>query len=392
MNRKKFIQLSGLASASLFVPQFLKAVATSGAGLSKDAKLVVIQLSGGNDWLNTIVPYKEAAYAAARPSIRVQSNKVIGIDREMGLHPALRNLARLYEAGDLCIYQGVGYPNPNRSHFESMNIWHSAETTNNRAGTGWLGRALDTRATPKISAIELDDNVNLALVGKEIRTVAFKNLNQFYQSAKDPFLKSLGHAEAHHNELATYLYKQVSETSETAVYLQGLSRKFDKNAPYPRSRLGRDLKLVANLMLADCDKSVYYASMDGFDTHIGQLSRQQSLMTELDDALGAFVKQLDEAQKMKEVLVMVFSEFGRRVAENASHGTDHGAAGNVLLLSRSLRKKGLQGSNPNLEELQDGDIKYATDFREIYATILQKWLGMPSEPVLGSGISTLSFI
>lgn len=384
------MQIGTLASASLLVPQFLWG---TGKGKSSpgDKKLVVLQLSGGNDWLNTVIPVRNDDYYRARPVIGITKADALSLNDESGLHPSLVGLKKLYDEGHVSIVNGVGYPQPNRSHFESMRIWQTASPENRLEQTGWLGRGLD-RLPEGIQAIELADSLNPALHGNNTHAVAFKNLAQFYKASTDPYLAALGHAQEHHEGLPEYLYTSVRETSSAAEYIYQQSKIYTTTQTYPATQIGRDLKLIGSLINAHADKKIYYGNLLGFDTHIGQPNKQKSLFTDLDEALTAFTGDLQTGDTFNDTVILIFSEFGRRVQENASKGTDHGAAGNILLIGGGIKKAGIYNPMPSIADLEDGDLKYKVDFRSAYATILDNWLGMPSQEVLGGNFDKLAIL
>jgi uncharacterized protein (DUF1501 family) len=396
MRRRDFLKSGTLATATLFLPKFLKALETPGSILSNGRKLVIIQLSGGNDGLNTIIPTRNEVYYRERPRLGIKRATALQLTDEVGVHPALSGFKGLWDDGAMAVLNSVGYPNPDRSHFRSMDIWHTGSPSDAYWQTGWLGRYLDAQCSGRpAAALELDDTLSLALKGECAKGLAFQDARRLYESTRSPYFSEYAAARgpvANDDAPVDYLYKTMAESLSTADYLFEQSRKKPSEATYPAGGLGKDLKTIASLILADTDTSVYYASLGSFDTHINQDGQQKRLFLELNDALAAFSTDMKSNGKWNEVLVVTFSEFGRRVAQNASGGTDHGTANNMLLFGGALRQKGLLNSLPDLTDLQDGDLKFQVDFRQVYATLLHKWLGADASTILGASFEPLNFI
>ncbi|MCW5755137.1 MAG: DUF1501 domain-containing protein [Phycisphaeraceae bacterium] len=417
--RRQFLwQGLTLASATAAVPAFLQSSAlglpmpVAGAsaipGVPEDHVLVVIQLSGGNDGLNTVVPFGEDAYYRARPGIAIRQEQALALQRQqgVGLHPALGGLKDLYDEGMLTIVQGVGYPNPNRSHFVSMDIWHTADT--NATGEGWLGRYFDSQccgygkgesgtsdSTNPASqpGIAIGRTAPLAMEGRKTKPVAFETPDLFRWTGQD----------VHESLLAPY--REVTMRTEaagvapesnasflmrTALDAQinsDLIRKAVAQRPlveYPRTQLGQQLAMIASMIRAGLKTRVYYASHGGFDTHAGQGGAQGSharLLETYAQALRAFYRDLAAQENHGRVLTMTFSEFGRRVGQNASGGTDHGTAAPVFLAGPMVRA-GLANEHPSMKNLDNGDLRYSTDFRTVYAAVLEHWLKADSKAIL----------
>ncbi len=379
----------------MLVPSFLQGFPTFGQ--SRTGKtLVVIQLSGGNDGLNTIVPYQNDWYYKLRPSLGIDKNQVLKISDDLGLNPALQGLRNLYDNGDLCILNSVGYPNPDRSHFRSMDIWHTASDSSEYLSTGWLGRYLDSNCLGCNNvhhALEVDDSLSLALKGKNRKGFAASKPQRLKRTIERPFLQALTqqqHDQEHEN--VAYLYKTLIDTQSSANYLFEKARVHDSIIDYPKSGLAKDLKQIAELMTADADIKVYYATLGGFDTHAFQERKHGRLLQEYSEAVTAFVKDLKQNNLFKDTLIMTFSEFGRRVEQNGSGGTDHGTANNVFLMGGQLKKAGFYNAAPNLADLDQGDLKYQIDFRNIYASILDNWLDTSAASILGSEFRGLDLV
>lgn len=396
MLRRDFLKTSTLATAALWMPRFLKSLETPGSVLENGRKLVIIQLSGGNDGLNTIIPMRNDVYYRERPRLAIRQDKALRLTDEVGIHPVLSGFKSLWDDGSMAVLNSVGYPNPDRSHFRSMDIWHSGSPADAYWQTGWLGRYLDAHCVGRpAAALELDDTLSLALKGEDAKGLAMQDVKRLYESTRSPYFSaySAARGKVESDEAPVdYLYKTMAETLSSADYLFEQSKKNPSGASYPATGLGKDLKTIASLILADTNTSVYYASLGSFDTHINQEGQQKRLFLELNDALATFAADMKANGKWNEVLVVTFSEFGRRVAQNASGGTDHGTANNMLFLGGGLRKKGLINTMPDLLDLQDGDLKFLVDFRQVYATLLRQWLGANDQDILRASFEVLNFV
>jgi len=396
LSRRKFIQLSSLGSASLMVPEFLKGFGYSPVPLAGNKVLVVVQLSGGNDGLNTVIPYRNDLYYKARPRLGIRKENAFTLSDEAGLHPKLPGLKALFDDARLAIINGVGYPQPDRSHFRSMDIWQTGSSPREVLQTGWLGRYLDGAGMGNdhsAMAIEVDDTLSLAMKGAEKSGIAVTDIRSFHENSSNSYFRKLAsHDEEHHAKLADYLYKTLRNTGSAADYIYAQSKIYNSTATYPATTLGRSLHTIGSLIISNAETRVYYVSHGSFDTHVNQADRQAKLLPQLDDALTALVTDLKLNNRFNDVLIMTFSEFGRRVAQNASNGTDHGTASNMFLISGGLKRAGLYNPFPSLEDLDEGDLKHQIDFRQVYATILDKWLQADSKEVLGHKFDHLSFI
>ena len=396
-SRRNFLKNSSLiAAGSLLAPHFLNGFQPDSLAY-KGKRLVIIQLSGGNDGLNTVVPFRNDIYYKSRPQLAIPKSSVLQLNDELGLHPALSGLRSLFEAGDLSILNGVGYPNPDRSHFRSMDIWHTASNSDEIWETGWLGRYLDascgTCESPH-QAIEVDDNLSLAMKGKQLKGMAMASPQRLVRNIGGTHMKALTDLngdQAHDHDNLGYLYKTMVETVNSAAYVQEKVKTYRSRANYPQNPFAANLKTIAELIGAGMETQVYYAAMTGFDTHARQQGTQERLLGIYGDSMKAFVDDLKEQGHFEDTLIMTFSEFGRRVAQNASGGTDHGTANNVFLMGGSV-KPGLWNELPSLTDLDNGDLKYRLDFRNIYATLLDKWLNVSSEKVLKRPFETLDII
>ncbi len=349
--------------------------------------LVVVQLGGGNDGLNTVIPFRNEEYYKARPTLAVPKKEVLRLTDDLGLHPEMRALADLFEQGDLAIVQAVGYPNPNRSHFRSMEIWHTAVPERRDIQHGWLGRFFDNACNgcPLPQAVHFGLRVAQALRGEKADIFALPR----QQEPELPYARILesldrllqeGHLPPEVLFVAHSELQLLSGWKEIAEAL----RKGRSRAEYPDTPFAYQLKTIVRLITGGLRTRIYYAHLTGFDTHTNQLARHPALLREFSEGLAAFVRDLKAARLWPQVLVLVFSEFGRRLQENGNQGTDHGTVLPVFLLGGALRP-GFHGQPPDLrpEALDElGDPRMRVDFRQIYATILRDWLRANPEPIL----------
>lgn len=396
INRKSFIRTGSLATASMMIPRFLQAFEHGGAVPAGNKIVVVIQLSGGNDGLNTVIPVRNDIYYRERQLLGIRRSDALPLTDEAGLHPALTAFRTLHEEGHLGVYNGIGYPNPDKSHFRSMDIWQSASDSNTYLQSGWLGRYLDARCTGSdrpTKALEVDDVLSLALKGERMKGLAVTDPRRLFTTSGDAYLKTLmaGHS-SDQEAPVDYLYKTMAQTLSSAEYIFKQSRQHPTSASYPDSELAKGLKTIASLIYSEIDTKVYYISLGSFDTHVNQDAQQRRLFTELNGAVKAFTDDLKANGRFNDLLLFTFSEFGRRVKQNASNGTDHGKANNMFLISGSLKKQGLLNPLPDLSKLDDGDVSHSLDFRQVYATVLERWLDTESEKILGRKFDLLNFI
>lgn len=399
ISRKHFLKLSALASGSVLIPEFLHGLGNSPVStLGETGKsLVIIQLSGGNDGLNTFIPYQNDLYYQLRPTLSYQKETVLKLTKEMGLNPAMGAMQPLYERGDLCIINNIGYPNPDHSHFRSMDIWTTASGSDQYLDTGWLGRYLDSHCHPCSDphhAIEVDDTLSIALKGIHAKGLAISNPERLYKVTRDPFIQDVSKVqpESKQNTTKSYLYKTLAETSMSVGYVYEKSKIYKSAATYPANRFGNNLKLITELICSGSETKVYYISLSGFDTHARQKQVHERLLTTLSEGLNAMVSDLKKNNRFDDTLIMAFSEFGRRVKQNGSEGTDHGEANNIFLLSGSLKQKGFINEMPDLSDLSLFNLKYQVDFRSVYATVLNKWLKANDEKIIGTSFQHLKFI
>ncbi len=393
--RKEFLQIGSLATASLMMPKFLKAFEKTATVPPGNKVMVVLQFSGGNDGLNTVIPIRNDIYYKSRPSLGIQKDKALQLTDDAGINPALPFLKELFDEGNLGIMNNVGYPNPDRSHFRSMDIWQSASDSNQYVTTGWLGRYLDAQCSgcdKPTQALEVDDVLSLALKGNNIKGLALKDPKKLFNTSHERYFKEINVAHDHEEAAVDYLYKTLSETLSSADYIYQQSRRHPSSLTYPGTELGRNLKTISSLILSDINTKVYYVSLGSFDTHVNQENQQKRLFTELNDAVSAFVKDMKSNNRFQDVTMMTFSEFGRRVTQNASGGTDHGTANNMFFISGGLKEKGLLNAMADLSDLNQGDLKHTVDFKSVYATMLHNWLGADDKEILGKQYELMNFV
>jgi uncharacterized protein (DUF1501 family) len=356
-----------------------------------DRILVVIQLSGGNDGLNTIVPYRDELYAKARPKLGIPSSDVIKLTEELGLHPSLRAIENQFSENRFSIIQGVGYPSPNRSHFESMDIWHSCHPKKDRSQSGWLGRWIteqNAHPTSDSTAIHIgSDTLPLACQERGVQVPSLASLEQMRLKAKlDSMQDKQARPGAESNSkdsgsLLDFLSTSTVAALEVSERLDKILAQPDASGDFPKTALGEKLRAVSRLILSGLKTRIYYVTLDGFDTHANQPDVHASLLKQWSEALAAFLSRLKQTGQQDRVLVMTFSEFGRRVSENASLGTDHGAAAPMFLAGPKLPKI-IHGPMPDLSDLEDGDLRFKIDFRSVYASVLEHWMMTDSRKAL----------
>jgi uncharacterized protein (DUF1501 family) len=372
---------------------------TLGRSVDPRNVLVVVQLAGGNDGLNTVVPWSDDAYHRVRPAIGIAPNAVLKLDDRIGLNPALAGLMELYREGRVALVQGVGYPNPNRSHFEATQIWETA-SPDRPLPTGWLGRYLDrtfpagTKA-PAFEAVALGDTLPAALVAQHVDVAAIGALNSFaYNTVKDVKQSAGTLYDGAKPGQSPYL-GLIADTARQAYHggdvLRAELASYVPKATYPTDGFAAQLKLAAQLIASDTGTRIIFVSLGSFDTHAGQRAQQDRLLGYLGNGLKAFYDDLAAHGLDQRVLTMTFSEFGRRVTQNASNGTDHGTAMPLFVIGGAL-KGGIYGDHPSLTDLDGGDLRFHTDFRSVYATVLERWLGREPSDVLGGSYPTLPIV
>lgn len=389
---KSSLAYSSLVSFSGIAPQVLLRASEQTVGKTDENILVVVQLAGGNDGLNTVIPYGDDEYYKNRFTLAIGRNQVQKINDHLGFHPALSGFSELLENNQLNVLQGVGYPNPNRSHFESMDLWHTAHLPANPIRIGWLGRYIESGlAEESLPAIHFgQEEQPLALAAKStavpsIRSTESFRLKAFEESSIKRNLDSLIRAQQNsqeNNSLLGFIHENTNVAVATSHKLDSIRSGSQTTVNYPDNSLGRKLQSIAELIGSGLKTRIYYVVLDGFDTHSNQADAHQGLLSELGSSVAAFMKHLEEQGNHERVAVMTFSEFGRRVRENASRGTDHGTSAPLFIAGGNIQS-GITGNNPDFSNLKDGDFKFEIDYRRVYATILEKWMGMDSGKVLG---------
>lgn len=408
-SRRRFLHSSiGGATAigigSVIPDCFLRAAASEDN--RNERILIVVQLSGGNDGLNTVVPYADDAYRAVRPKLAIATSDVLKCDDDVGFHPSLKGMRELLDDGKLTVVRGVGYDQPNRSHFESMDIWHTCRRKDEPRPDGWLGRFLETQAIDSggdVLALHLGhDQQPFAIASNKVRVPTMKELSEFQLQGRDrQSLRSLLNANvindpsrlattsSDSNDLLSFLQSSTTSALAASQRVTQAAGSYASETRYPDTELGQKLRIIAQLIDAGLTTRVYYVQLDGFDTHAQQAVTHAILLREWSDAVSTLVRDLEAHGRADRVCVMTFSEFGRRVAENASEGTDHGTAGPMFLCGGGV-KAGIIGKRTSLTDLQDGDLKHEIDFRQVYAAVLKSWLGTDPSTILGGDYKALT--
>jgi len=396
MDRRKFIKNTSLASSLFLVPSFVRAfedIANEKLGFRR---LVIIQLSGGNDGLNTVVPFNNDIYYRLRPSLAILKEDTLRLNDELGFHKSLLPLKRLYDEGHLCVINNVGYPNPNRSHFRSTDIWQTASSSDEYLNSGWVGRYLDNFDNQPHNAIEINDSLSLVMKGIKINGLATRNPGIIFRMSQDPYFKNVlnYYNDEHLNEHNLgYLYKSMITAKSSAKYIFETSKTFTTKQKYPNGEFAQQLKTTAKFINSGLDTKVFYSSLDGFDTHVNQSNIQGRLLKNYADSMSSFIQDLKQQNTFKDTLILTFSEFGRRVEQNAANGSDHGSANNVFIIGENLKTPGIYNDLASLNNLDDnGDLKFEIDFRTIYATVLNKWLQVDDKRILKKSFNQLDFI
>ena len=386
MNRRNFLTLTGTFTGGLLVlPEFLHAFGSQNSLVVGEQCLVFVQLNGGNDGLNTYIPYDNPLYYDLRTKIALNKNIVIGKNNGMAFHPSLKDFAQMQQNGDLTVIQNVGYPEPIRSHFRSQEIWQTAVDSNKYLNEGWLGRYLDLQCHghQPTAGINLDSIDNLALKGAEPNSITLKDPDRFkIKPGNDENVK------LSNNPQLDFVRKIANSLIEGSDEIQNALKQSKTEVSYPKTGLSKNLEWIARLVKGNLNSKVYYTSLNGFDTHDNQLSMHERKLTELNDALFSFYQDLKQAQLLQNVTIVVFSEFGRRVKDNGN-GTDHGTAAPMFIIGGN-NKGTILGKNPNLADLDNGDLKYEIDFRSVYASLLKEKMsfdyskiGIKNMPVSG---------
>jgi uncharacterized protein (DUF1501 family) len=393
LSRRDFLKSSTLFALAPTVPGFLADTARAAKADRDGRVLVVIQLDGGNDGINTVVPYADPGYAKYRQALRLPKDRLVKVNDHVGLHPSLADAGKLLERGRLAIVQGVNYPNPHRSHFRSMAIWHSARLDpEEHGGLGWLGRALDQGPKAGAAGAMLvgSGQPPVALRGRRSVASALDRPEDFALAVGADPRKALA-AKEPTDDLTAFVQRSMLDAYATADRLAAVARARDSGARYPDTGLGNRLEMVARLLKANFGTRVYYTQQGSYDTHSSQLQTHSQLLFELATALMAFLDDLSASKLADRVAVLMFSEFGRTVSENGSAGTDHGTSAPVFLAGAGV-KGGLVGQTPSLLDLDPkvGDLRTAVDFRRVYATVLEDWLRLPAKEALGGSFERMA--
>jgi uncharacterized protein (DUF1501 family) len=374
MQRREFLQMLSAAPLAVWLGDTRAAGAVSGY----QRLLVLVELKGGNDGLNTVIPYADANYARLRPRLAIARDQIAQLDATTGLHPSLKPLMKPWQAGELAVVQGVGYPQPNLSHFRSIEIWDTASDSNDYLDQGWLSQVFTKFPPPRAYAA---DGVVIAspelgpLAGGSTRAVALSNPEQFMRQAQG---MEAGASGARNPALA-HLLKVEDDIQQAA---RGLKSSHQFRTSFPRSQFGVSLRTAAQVVAAQSPVAVIRVTLNGFDTHSNQLQTHARLLTELADGLVAFKSAMQEIGRWDSTLVMTYAEFGRRPQENGSGGTDHGTAAPHFMLGGKV-KGGLYGERPSLTSLDGGNLRHTTDFRSLYATVTEKWWGLSARSLFG---------
>jgi uncharacterized protein (DUF1501 family) len=391
ISRRDLLKAASLVAVAPTVPAFLARTARANAPQRDARVLVVIQMDGGNDGINTVVPFKDEGYAKHRKALRLPADRLIKMTDGLGFHPSLGPFGKLLEAGHLAVVQGVGYPNPNRSHFESMAIWHTARLDpEGHTNAGWLGRALDAAPRPvdgtPASLFIGTDTAPMAVRGRKVAASALSRPEDFLLAFDDP--RPAFGKPGDGDDVTAFVRRSMLDAYATAGHMAEIARASGGALRHPTTALAERLGLVARLLKAGSGARIFYTTQGSYDTHGSQEGVHPGLLADLSGAVKEFFEELAAARLADRVVVLCFSEFGRRVGENASAGTDHGTSGPLFLAGPHVNA-GVVGKAPSLLDLEDGDLKVGIDFRRVYATVLKNWLKLPSEQALGTAFEKL---
>jgi len=389
MDRRAFLSKTGIITAgAILVPSFLKAGMLAEHFKLKNKRLIVIQLSGGNDGLNMLTPYGYDEYYQNRPVLGLQEKDLLKVNDLFGFHSKLTVFRDLQKKGLLSIVNSVGYPNPNRSHFRSMDIWHTASDSNKFSTTGWLGSYLDNNCNNPFEGINIDGELSLALKGKIHSGIALTDPQAFKSSIDSEFYRNLVDPITENEEL-DYMYKIFNDTKNSADYIFDQYKLKENTTDYGKSNFEQKLKKISTLIKSDIQTPVFYTTLGGFDTHANQLSTHDRLYSQLNSGLETLISDLEKEDLLKDTTIMVFSEFGRRLKENASRGTDHGAANVMYVIDSDLSKNSQTFNNLDLVNLEKGDPRFKVDFRSVYQDVISNTLGADAKQILGNSFTNL---
>ncbi|MBI2320767.1 MAG: DUF1501 domain-containing protein [Chloroflexi bacterium] len=408
LTRGALLVAMGLTAPS-FLTQSVEAALSGQSGPARRRMLVVVQLGGGNDGLNTVVPLDQPRYYTLRPTLAIPRAEALTLADGLGLHPNLAALKQHYDAGQVAIVQGVGYPNPNRSHFRSMEIWETA-SLGPPGATGWLGRYVDATccgtgapAGPALlPAVNVDGSLQQAMWTEHAFVPAIGSLAAFQfrtidgespdeQSVRMETFRRIYAETTTPRVYDTFLRQVAVEAFDVSAWFERIANTYRPAVQYPNTGFAQRLRTIAQLVHADLGTRVFYVGHGGFDTHVEQARDHAALLRTLAEGLSAFLRDLEARGRLDDVLVLCFSEFGRRVRENTNRGTDHGTAQPLFLLGGAA-KAGLVGPTPSFDIPDTADPEYQIDFRSVYASVLEEWMLARHEPVLGHRFATLGLM
>ncbi|MEL6105543.1 MAG: DUF1501 domain-containing protein [Planctomycetota bacterium] len=394
LNRRTFLGKSSLLSLAPIAPAFLSRTAFASKAGKDNRILVVIELEGGNDGLNTVIPFSDDHYAEYRKSLRIETKDVLKLSDSMGLHPAMKEAAELFDSGRLAVIPGVGYPNPSRSHFRSQAIWHSARmNTVDHNGHGWLGRTCDEARDPGSSRPDAvfvgDGAIPAAIIGRRTNSIALNNENELELASS----LELPEDRIKGDDLSAFVRHTVTSSYDAAKRFSESNHVNSSNGdgPYPNDGFARKLRLLSRIIRIGGGTRVFYVSLRGFDTHSAQAFSHERLLRQYSRALKAFLDDMRSHKLSDQITVLTFSEFGRQLRENASAGTDHGTCGPVFIAGDAI-KPGILSAYPSLTDLENDEMKSTVDFRTIYASLLEDWLGTESMGPLGGSFKPLPVV
>jgi len=398
-NRRQAL-LGGAALAGWSVLPGRARASVSPPIVGSDHSLLIVQLAGGNDGLDTVIPYADDAYHAARPTLGRRADEVLVLDRYRGLHPGLRRLAEEYEAGHVALIEGTGYPDPIRSHFSSFDVWHAADRRGRRVSEGWVGRLCGQRFA------EVRDSNLVVHVGNDVPYSLHSTTHpptSFVLARSFRWAGNEREVEAYEEGATTtdpagkgsssldLLRRALADGQASSSAIRRATAGYDTSVDYPGGSFGSALRDVAGILNGNIGSRIFSVELTGFDTHADEFQRRRILMRQLDAGLGAFLEDMRRTEAGRKLVVMVFSEFGRRVVENGARGTDHGTAAPMIVAGAAV-KGGLYGAHPSLTDLEDDELRHTTDFRSVYGTLISKWFGADATAVLGAEYPTLGFV
>lgn len=395
-------------TAPAFITRTAEVVQAANIAAKSGKTLIVVQLSGGNDGLNTVVPYSNPLYKQVRPTIGLKPAEYIPLDDNLAFHSEMKRLKSRYDNGQVAVIENVGYPNPNRSHFRSMEIWQTA-IPEKYEPSGWVGRYLDATCcgtgerniVTSTEAFNIGGTLPLAFWTTHVMVPTIGSVQQFqfqtdgeYPDDRQNQLDSIARIYSQSSssrEYDDYVRSIGKSALETSEKIQTVAKSYKPQAEYSNDQFSQNMKMIGQLMKSDLGTRLYYVALGGFDTHSRQARTQANLLKNMSEGIDAFMTDMEAQGRGDDVLIMAFSEFGRRVRENGSEGTDHGTAAPMFVVGNQV-KGGIHGKPPNLDDLDNGDLKFDIDFRAVYASVLDGWLDTKSEDVLGSKFAKVPFL